>query len=70
MSVPPFGYLRNFKSDLDVVKRKVRSPQQVVHDFLIVTPINSSEARTAASEASLPPAGARIFRGPVGPLKF
>ena len=38
--------------------------------FIIVTPNNSSEARTCASEASLPPAGARIFRGPVGPLKF
>ena len=30
----------------------------------------SSEARKHVSEASMPPAGARIFKGPVGPLKF
>ena len=30
----------------------------------------SSGARNHASEASMPPAGARIFKGPVGPLKF
>ena len=29
-----------------------------------------SEARNRVSEASMPPAGARIFKGPEGPLKF
>ena len=31
---------------------------------------NSSEARNNVSEASILPGGARISRGPVGPLKF
>ena len=30
----------------------------------------SSEARNCVTEASMPPAGARISKGPVGPLKF
>ena len=30
----------------------------------------SSEARNRVNEASMLPAGARIFKGPVGPLKF
>ena len=42
----------------------------IFQSFTILTPTNSSEARTVASEASLLTAGARILRGPVGSLKF